>query len=282
MRISNRGGPQVLRYARTRLHSFWPRRAPSKHIICQGVRCKGVSVVSVSRQAERGETLNYPNAGYPMPPSPLHHRCQRGKARHRPGRADPQRYRVCIRLYPRRTHRRLGIAPGRVHPQHCRIVPVRKVKGHKHRRGHHRDRRSNRWRCRILRRRRRWVPRRLPQIRVRKSDLSAPSSTSAIRSDDSNQAGSRENPFPIGQSVNNEEWQVTLSAPHDFVFGPAACSPGGGPDCWCTRALDQSWATACRASVCGSGRRRARPGTLGAGWAKFSVCTPDEWANHWS
>ena len=83
-----------------------------------------------------------------------------------------------------------------------------------------------------------------------KSDLSAPSSTSAIRSDDSNQAGSRENPFPIGQSVNNEEWQVTLSAPHDFVFGPAACSPGGGPDCWCTRALYQSWATACRASVC--------------------------------
>ena len=45
-----------------------------------------------------------------------------------------------------------------------------------------------------------------------KSDLSAPSSTSAIRSDKSNQAGSRENPFPIGQSVHNEEWQVT-SAP---------------------------------------------------------------------
>jgi hypothetical protein len=69
-----------------------------------------------------------------------------------------------------------------------------------------------------------------------KSDLLAPSSTSAIRSDESNQARSRENPFPIGQSVYNEEWQVTLSAPHDFVFGPAACSPGGGPECWCTSA----------------------------------------------
>ena len=171
MRISNRGGPQVLRYARTRLHSFWPRRAPSKRIIRQGVRCKGVSVVSVSRQAERGETLNYPNAGYPMPPSPLHHRCQRGKARRRPGRADPQHYRVCIRLYPRPTHRRLGIAPGRVHPQHCRIVPVRKVKGHKHRRGYHRDHRSNRWRRRILRHRRRWAPRRIRQIRVRQIRL---------------------------------------------------------------------------------------------------------------
>jgi hypothetical protein len=48
-----------------------------------------------------------------------------------------------------------------------------------------------------------------------KSDLSAPSSTSAIRSGESNQAGSRENPFPIGPSVYNEEWQVTLSAPHE-------------------------------------------------------------------
>jgi hypothetical protein len=48
-----------------------------------------------------------------------------------------------------------------------------------------------------------------------KSDLSAPSSTSAQRSENGNQAGSRENPFPIGQPVHNQEWQVTLGAPHE-------------------------------------------------------------------
>lgn len=55
----------------TRFQSFWPRRAASKHIICHDVRCKRVPVISVSRRAQRGETLNFPNAGYPIPPSPL-------------------------------------------------------------------------------------------------------------------------------------------------------------------------------------------------------------------
>src|SRR6476620_2652302 len=70
-----------------------------------------------------------------------------------------------------------------------------------------------------------------------KSDLSAPSSTSTIRSGESNQAGSRENPFPIGQSVYNEEWQVTLSAPHEAVAVIAAENqfndpPDAGMEYW--------------------------------------------------
>jgi hypothetical protein len=55
-----------------------------------------------------------------------------------------------------------------------------------------------------------------------KSDVSAPSPTSAQQSDSGNQAGSRENPFPIGHPVHNEEWQVTLSAPHEAWTAIAA------------------------------------------------------------
>jgi hypothetical protein len=55
-----------------------------------------------------------------------------------------------------------------------------------------------------------------------KSDVSAPSPTPAQRTDENNQPGSRENPFPIGQPVHNEEWQVTLGAPHEAWTAIAA------------------------------------------------------------
>jgi hypothetical protein len=48
-----------------------------------------------------------------------------------------------------------------------------------------------------------------------KSDLSASSPTSADASQDGNQPGSRENPLPIGQTVNNQDWDLTLSAPRE-------------------------------------------------------------------
>jgi hypothetical protein len=55
-----------------------------------------------------------------------------------------------------------------------------------------------------------------------KSDLSAPSSASAIPNDDANQPGSRGNPFLIGQPVHNPEWQVTLGAPQEAGAAIAA------------------------------------------------------------
>ena len=55
-----------------------------------------------------------------------------------------------------------------------------------------------------------------------KSDLSAPSSTSAERNDDANQPGSRQNPFPISQPVHNQEWQVTLGVPQEAGAAIAA------------------------------------------------------------
>jgi hypothetical protein len=47
------------------------------------------------------------------------------------------------------------------------------------------------------------------------SDMSAPSSRSSAARDDVSQAeaGSRANPFPIGQPVTSQEWEVTLGAP---------------------------------------------------------------------
>jgi hypothetical protein len=54
-----------------------------------------------------------------------------------------------------------------------------------------------------------------------KSDLSAPSpaSTTQAAGDNqtraSNQAGSRDNPFPIGQTVTNDDWQITPGTPHE-------------------------------------------------------------------
>lgn len=48
-----------------------------------------------------------------------------------------------------------------------------------------------------------------------KSDLSASSPTSAKARGDRNQAGSRDNPLPIGQTVRNPDWQVTLGTPHE-------------------------------------------------------------------
>jgi hypothetical protein len=70
-----------------------------------------------------------------------------------------------------------------------------------------------------------------------KSDLSAPSPTSAQQSDDGNQAGSRGNPFTIGQPVHNEEWQVTLGAPHEAWAAIAAENqfnnpPDAGMEYW--------------------------------------------------
>jgi hypothetical protein len=53
------------------------------------------------------------------------------------------------------------------------------------------------------------------------SDLSASSPTDGAASspsangDDGDQAGSRQNPLPIGQSVSNEDWDVTLGAPRE-------------------------------------------------------------------
>jgi hypothetical protein len=48
-----------------------------------------------------------------------------------------------------------------------------------------------------------------------KSDLSASSPTSADASEDGNQPGSRENPLPIGETVTNQDWDVTLGAPRE-------------------------------------------------------------------
>lgn len=54
-----------------------------------------------------------------------------------------------------------------------------------------------------------------------KSNLTAPSATSARQSEGStqsgtsNEPGSRDNPFPIGQTVTNKEWKVTLGAPRE-------------------------------------------------------------------
>jgi hypothetical protein len=48
-----------------------------------------------------------------------------------------------------------------------------------------------------------------------KFDSSAPLPTSAEPSNVGNQGGSKDNPFPIGQPVSNQEWQVTLGAPHE-------------------------------------------------------------------
>jgi hypothetical protein len=62
-----------------------------------------------------------------------------------------------------------------------------------------------------------------------KSDLSAPSPTSAQRTDDANQAGSRENPFPIGQTVTNQDWNVTLGAPREAGAEIAAENQFNGP-----------------------------------------------------
>ena len=184
-------------------------------------------------------------------------------------------------MYPRRTHRQLGIAPGRVHPQHCRIVPVRKVKGHKHRRGYHRDHRSNRWRRRILRHRRRWVPRRLRQIRVRQIRLV--STLVDIRhTERREQSGRQQRESVSHRPVGIQRRMAGHAQPRMILYSARPPAPLVAGRNVGVLALHQSWATACRPSVCGSGRRRARPGTLGAGWARFSVCTPDEWANHWS
>ena len=58
------------------------------------------------------------------------------------------------------------------------------------------------------------------------------------------------------------------SAPHDFVFGPAACSPGGGPDCWCPSASPKlgrrvprvrMWE---RPTTGATGHARRRPGEI--------------------
>ena len=46
-------------------------------------------------------------------------------------------------------------------------------------------------------------------------DGSASSPTSTNDGGDGNQAGSRQNPFPIGQMVSNEDWDVTLGAPRE-------------------------------------------------------------------
>lgn len=46
-------------------------------------------------------------------------------------------------------------------------------------------------------------------------DGSTSSPTSANDGGDGNQPGSRENPFPIGQTVSNEDWDVTLGAPRE-------------------------------------------------------------------
>ena len=49
------------------------------------------------------------------------------------------------------------------------------------------------------------------------SDMSASSPKSSAARDDDGQAeaGTRENPFPIGQPVRNQEWEVTLGAPRE-------------------------------------------------------------------
>jgi hypothetical protein len=70
-----------------------------------------------------------------------------------------------------------------------------------------------------------------------KSELSAPSSATTIRSEESNQPGRRENPYPIGQPVHNEEWQVTLGAPHEAGAAIAAENqfndpPDAGMEYW--------------------------------------------------
>jgi hypothetical protein len=50
---------------------------------------------------------------------------------------------------------------------------------------------------------------------LHRSDLSASSPTSADASEDGNQPGSRENPLPIGETVNNQDWDVTPGAPRE-------------------------------------------------------------------
>jgi hypothetical protein len=70
-----------------------------------------------------------------------------------------------------------------------------------------------------------------------KSELSAPSSTAAERSDDANQAGSRGNPFPIGQPTHNQDWEVTLGVPQEAGAAIAAenqfnDSPNTGVEYW--------------------------------------------------
>jgi hypothetical protein len=49
------------------------------------------------------------------------------------------------------------------------------------------------------------------------SDMSAPSPSSSTARDDDGQAeaGTRENPFPIGQPVKNQEWEVIVGAPRE-------------------------------------------------------------------
>jgi hypothetical protein len=53
----------------------------------------------------------------------------------------------------------------------------------------------------------------------KKSDLSAPTAASQAGSTSqaspSNERGSRENPFAIGDPVESKEWQITLGAPHE-------------------------------------------------------------------
>lgn len=53
---------------------------------------------------------------------------------------------------------------------------------------------------------------------LKKSDLSPPAPTAVNGGGDTNQSGdpgSRENPFPIGETVSNRDWQVTLGAPRE-------------------------------------------------------------------
>ena len=48
-----------------------------------------------------------------------------------------------------------------------------------------------------------------------KPDLSASSPTPSSGSKDDDKPGNRGNPFPIGKTVTNEEWEITLGAPHE-------------------------------------------------------------------
>jgi hypothetical protein len=74
----------------------------------------------------------------------------------------------------------------------------------------------------------------------RKSDLS-PSSPTTINGDgnigQSDSKGSRENPLPIGETVSNQDWQVTLGAPREAWSEIAATNqfnepPKSGMEYW--------------------------------------------------
>jgi hypothetical protein len=197
-----------------------------------------VPVVSVSRQAERGETLNYPNAGYPMPPSPLQPQV--------PARQSNTVGLVALILSI--TGFVFACVPGALIVGWV-LLPAAFIL-------------SIVGLCLSGKSKGTSIAAVIISIigvivgaavffavvadafhdafgksEFGKSDLSAPASTSPTRSDESSQGGSRENPFPIGQSVHNEEWQVTLGAPHESGAAIAAENqfndpPDAGMEYW--------------------------------------------------